>query len=124
MISYLSVSSLYWYRGGHLSKCLCIKRFILSTGGLQDLEKAITTNGNTPTDCVTIPMSLDALIQVQHRGCVCACVGMGMYITYVCMALVCMCVYMYVCIYVCVYVCIISVYVCVYVCISVCVCMH
>lgn len=37
------------------------------TGGLQELEKAITTDGATPTACVTIPRSLDGRLQVSHR---------------------------------------------------------
>jgi MAD (mothers against decapentaplegic) family protein 2/3 len=37
------------------------------TGGLQELEKAITTDGATPTACVTIPRSLDGRLQVWER---------------------------------------------------------
>lgn len=37
------------------------------TGGLQELEKAITSLGHQPTRCVTIPRSLDGRLQVSHR---------------------------------------------------------
>jgi MAD (mothers against decapentaplegic) family protein 2/3 len=36
------------------------------TGGLEELEKAITNPG-VPTKCVTIPRSLDGRLQVSHR---------------------------------------------------------
>lgn len=37
------------------------------TGGLSELEKAITNKGAVPTTCVTIPRSLDGRLQVSHR---------------------------------------------------------
>lgn len=40
------------------------------TGGLEELERAITqgsTNPGIPTKCVTIPRSLDGRLQVSHR---------------------------------------------------------
>ncbi|XP_064388434.1 mothers against decapentaplegic homolog 3-like isoform X4 [Halichondria panicea] len=37
------------------------------TGGLQELEKALSSNGIVPTGCVTIPRSLDGRLQVSHR---------------------------------------------------------
>ena len=37
------------------------------TGGLNELEKAITSEGAVPTDCVTIARSLDGRLQVSHR---------------------------------------------------------
>ena len=36
------------------------------TGGLEELERAITNPG-LPTKCVTIPRSLDGRLQVSHR---------------------------------------------------------
>lgn len=36
------------------------------TGGLEELERAITNPG-IPTKCVTIPRSLDGRLQVSHR---------------------------------------------------------
>ena len=40
---------------------------IQTTGGLQELEKAITSNGAIPTGCVNIPRSLDGRLQVGDR---------------------------------------------------------
>lgn len=37
------------------------------TGGLDELEKAITTEGSVQTSCVTIARSLDGRLQVSHR---------------------------------------------------------
>ncbi len=37
------------------------------TGGLTELEKAITSEGRIHTDCVTIARSLDGRLQVSHR---------------------------------------------------------
>lgn len=37
------------------------------TGGLNELEKAITSEGRMPTECVTIARSLDGRLQVSHR---------------------------------------------------------
>ena len=37
------------------------------TGGLTELEKAITSEGRIRTDCVTIARSLDGRLQVSHR---------------------------------------------------------
>lgn len=37
------------------------------SGGLEELEKAISTEGNVPTSCVTIARSLDGRLQVSHR---------------------------------------------------------
>ena len=37
------------------------------TGGLDELEKAITSEGSVPTSCVTIARSLDGRLQVSHR---------------------------------------------------------
>ncbi len=34
-------------------------------GGIQELEKAITSNGGTPTGCVTIPRSLDDIFRCK-----------------------------------------------------------
>ena len=36
------------------------------TDGLQELEKAITSSGGTPTGCVTIPTSREGRLQVSH----------------------------------------------------------
>ena len=38
------------------------------TGGLNELEKAITSEGIMATDCVTIARSLDGRLQVSHRS--------------------------------------------------------
>jgi hypothetical protein len=42
------------------------------TGGLDELEKAITSEGSVPTSCVTIARSLDGRLQVSHRYTICA----------------------------------------------------
>ena len=39
--------------------------YVIELGGLQELEKAITSNGATPTGCVTIPRSLDGRLQAS-----------------------------------------------------------
>ena len=47
------------------SLCLCV---CFMQGGLSELEKAIQTNGASPTSCVTMPRSLDGRLQVRTSG--------------------------------------------------------
>ena len=44
-----------------------IVKKLKKSGGLAELERAITSEGAVPTSCVTIPRTVDGRLEVAHR---------------------------------------------------------